>query len=714
VAKRAGRAAADRDLGAAAYRSVLALAGLAGLWLTRRGATATVPAGSDFEAHVARTDFALHLFGQGRMDGWFPTFGSGYRLFAVYGPGLAVASGLLKLVTFGLLGTSRSLALLGALSVAALPAAVATLSRELGSSRLAAAIHGSLALLISFPYGGGLDALYGPGLVPQTLAIPLQVLVLAGLLRIVRTGSWRSVAVTALGIAGLLVLHPISLLILLVMVPGLVFALPRPWLRVGFLRAAAAGGWGALIAAWWLVPAWRTRASRGGVSSWNTPTLPTRLGEIADGRALQPQLLTLLVALSIAMLGGAAIGSSSARRRLAVPATAVVFLVLAHLAVGHRWGPKELYVQFANRGLALAAYLLLLPVAVVAADLLVRHLPERVSVAVIAAVAVALIGFAGPLLMSDRLRIPQVAPPPTPDLAATARTLRHVVPPDGRFLLAEPSPFVPLGTAEPTRWLAVHAHRITAQLYFAEATNHPGAGVLPGRFLQEAQPADALGPLRRAGISHVVVTAPIPSSQLDHQPGYRLTSRHGSLAVYEVEPEASAPVVTDLLQPDDAPIRPIGFHLTARLRAHDAERYRWSTDAPDAITVVAPVASDPGWHATVDGRRVPTSASEEGLVRFRLPAGHHRVDLHFVGSRNDPVGIVLTLVALGGAIFVVRPARRPRGSGGQRSTAALRSMKRSRSSAVSKPTTDHACSTPARRSASMRWFPSSTTSSSSR
>src|SRR5262249_12433899 len=153
---------------------------LAGLWITRHGLATATPAGADVYGHVARTDFALHeLFPHGRLDGWFPGFGGGYRLFTVNGPGLALAVGLVELVTLGAARPARSWALLGALSIAVLPWPVARLSRELGASRLAAALHGILALAVSFYGGGGLAGLYGPGLVAQTIALPLQVVALA-------------------------------------------------------------------------------------------------------------------------------------------------------------------------------------------------------------------------------------------------------------------------------------------------------------------------------------------------------------------------------------------------------------------------------------------------------------------------------------------------------------------------------------------------------
>lgn len=660
------------DITARTFRRFVALLSLAALGMVHRGLTAALPAGTDVEGHVARTEFAFHLLRHGRLDGWFPTFGSGYRLFAVYGPGLTIASGVVRLLTFGLVDTARSLAIVGALSVVLVPWAVAWLSRELGSSRTTAVIAGGLALFVSFPFGGGLAAIYQTGLIPQGLAVSIQVAALAGLLRVARTGSMRAMAGTAALVAGLLLLHPISLLVLLVVGPPLVLvvARPRSWGRV--VRIGATGAWGAAMAGWWLLPAWHTRALRGGVSAWPTPPLPTRLTEIAHGRVLVPQAIAIAAGFALAALAGEAVRSPAARRRLAVPLVAMAYLVVAHLAAGHAWGPLELRIQFANRGLTLMAYLLLLPLAAIVGEPIARR-PERERIALAGAVVVVLAVALAPLLHGPGLDPDQVAPPPSADLAATARSLHRLVPPGGRQLLVDPSPFVDLGTDEAARWLAVASGRSTAHLYFPEATENPAAGFLPGRAISTDTPADSLGRLRRTGITHVVVTTPDPANKLADALGYREVAHHGSLAIYAVEPERDGPDVATLLQPDGDGLRPAGWSLAATLDHWDPERLDWSTRSALPTVVTAAVAGDPAWHLTVDGRAIAADTSGDGLVRFTLPAGVHRVELRFTGSRNDPVGIAISLVALAGATAVLGPSARTRawawarGRGGRRS-----------------------------------------------
>ena len=82
------------------------------------------------------------------------------------------------------------------------------------------------------------------------------------------------------------------------------------------------------------------------------------------------------------------------------------------------------------------------------------------------------------------------------------------------------------------------------------ATRERGAARLPSAVLTRLPPPESLGPLRRAGITHVVVTTPDPGDQLVDQPGYRLLATHGPLAVYLVDPAAGSPPVRELLQPD--------------------------------------------------------------------------------------------------------------------------------------------------------------------
>lgn len=647
------------DVSPAAYRWLLAASVLGGLWLTHKGFLARTPAGTDVMAHVARTDAGLHLLRHGRTDGWFPVFGSGYRLFAVYGPGLTLASAAVRAASLGVVHPARSFAVLGSVSIALLPPAMALLCREVGLTRRAAALAGVLTLFVGASVGGGLAGLYGVGLVPQAVAAPAQLLVLAGIVRTVRTGSVRVAAATALGVGWLLVLHPISLLVLAVVAPGLLLTVPRPWRCRHLALAVGSGAWGAAVAAFWLVPAIRDRGLRGELSAFDTPSLGERASDVLAGDVLYPTFLAVAVAVALAVALGRATRPGAPRRWLAAPLSGLGYVAASHLVEAAGWGPRELWVQLPNRGLVLAGSLLLLPLAVVVADGLSRIGPPwggRVTAALVVGLAAL-----SPVLLSGPLDPRQSAPAPSPDLQAVGRLTKADVDLSSRVLFVEPSPFVPLGTSEPVRWLASASGRNTAQLYFAEATRHPGAGVLPARVLATLSAADALGPIRRAGITHVVVTTPDPARQLDGQLGYRLVETDGPLAVYEVLPDTDAPDVAELLQPDGDAVRPPTARLDARLLAADAESFRWRVDAdpgPGAAStldtvVVAPVAEDPGWQVTVDGRRMPVTASSEGLVRFAVPPGAHDVRLEFTGGRNDVPALAVSAVATLAAVLVI-------------------------------------------------------------
>jgi len=658
-AMQAGGTAATRDCSPRAYRWLLLASFAGGLWLTHRGFLARTPAGADVMAHVIRTDAGMHLLREGRTDGWLPAFGSGYRLYAVYGPGLTLASAAVRVLSLGVVHPARSFAVLGSVSIALLPPTMAVLCRELGLTRRAAVIAGTLTLFVGTAFGGGLAGLYVTGLVPHAVAMPAQLLVLAGVVRIVRTGSMRVVAATALGVGWLLVLHPISLLVAAFFAPGLVLAVRRPWSWTHLAKVVGAGSWGAAVAAFWLVPAIADRALRGELSAFDTPSLVDRIGDVAAGEILYPQVLAAAVVVGLAMALGAATRPGAERRWLAAPLTAVAYLLLGHVAEGAGWAPVELWVQLPNRGLALAGCLLLLPLAVVVDDAIGR-LPASAASRTTAAVVVGL-ALLAPVVLTGPLDPPQSAPAPTPDLQAVARLVKADVALPARHLLVEPSPFVPLGTSEPTRWLASASGRNTAQLYFAEATRHPGAGDLPGHVLRDVSASAALGPLRRAGITHLIATTPTPADQLDGQPGYRLLETDGPLAVYAIEPEPGSPDVGDLLQPDGDALRPDDAVLTAVLEPAPEEAYRWRVgsnlggDEPSALdaVVVAPVAFDPDWEVRIDGAPAPVSASSEGLVRFSVPKGDHDVELRFTGTRNPWLALAISAVATLAALVVL-------------------------------------------------------------
>src|SRR5438105_4014789 len=121
-------------------------------------------------AHLIRADFAVpHLLAHLRPDGWFPRLVLGQQEFLFNGPGLTWLVALLRLATFGTLSTTGALKIIGVAGVAGLPPAVAFLARSYGLSRPAAGLAGVLSLLVSSPYGPGLQGLFRVGLVPNPI-----------------------------------------------------------------------------------------------------------------------------------------------------------------------------------------------------------------------------------------------------------------------------------------------------------------------------------------------------------------------------------------------------------------------------------------------------------------------------------------------------------------------------------------------------------------
>jgi hypothetical protein len=652
------------DISARLYLALRVIAGATGLWITRHGLLTSTPAGADIEGHAGRTDFALHeLFPQGRLDGWFPVLGGGYRLFTVSGPGLAFLAGLVRILSLGTAGTAQAFALLGSLSLAALPWAVALLSRELGATRLAAALHGLLALFVSFYAGGGLAGLYGPGLITQSIALPLQIATLALVIRAMRHGSRRTIGVAAVAVAGLALLHPISILVLALFAP---LGVGREWLGAPvrrLVRGAAVAAWAVALAGVWLVPAMRGRDLQGDATAWAIPPLPTRLGEVMGGDVLFPGPMAWAVAVAASVTLGVAIvsGRPSWWRRLVPFAGAMAFLTVAHLAVGHGLGPYELRVQLPTRGLALAAVLVLQPLAELLGDVAMRLrrglaglrgsaslASSAAPVAIAAALAIAV-----PWQLDGLLDPPQVAAPASPSLRAAAAELREVVPAMGRHLLVVP-PTTQVGTDNPSRWLVAASDTNSAHLYLWEATRESTAGRLAYDLLQTVDPAVALDTLRRAGVTHVVTADAAQASTLDGTDGFAAAWRHGDVAIHEVLPAPGRPAPGDLLQP--ASEEPLELGLAATPVEERPEHLAWTADADadaaDAagastgLAVVAAVNYDPAWRATIDGDPVAVRRSTEGFVQLDLPAGRHRIDLRFTATRPDPLGAGLTLAGL--------------------------------------------------------------------
>lgn len=639
------------DVSRLLFLAIQGIASLTALWITRHGLTTATPAGADIYGHVARTDFALdHLFPQARLDGWFPGLGSGYRLFAVNGPGLALAAGIVRTVLLGTVSTAQSFAILGSLSIAALPWAVAALSRELGATRLAAGVHGLLSLLVSFYAGGGLAGLYGPGLISQSLALPVQVMAIALVIRAMRHGGRRTLAGAAACVAILALLHPISIVVLAVFVP---LAAGHEWFQAParrILRGAMVAAWATALAGFWLIPALRVRELRGEPTAWAIPPLPSRLGEVFRGDVLFPRAVAFAVIGAAILTVGQALRQPAKWRRLRAFGAAALFLTVAHLGVGHDYGPYELVLQLPTRGLALAAILVLQPLAELIADG-VTAVRSHLSVAPL--LAVTALALCVPWQLGGPLDPRQVAQPPSASLDRAATELHELVPPMARHLLVAPGPYSPVGTDEPSRWLAVTSGTNSAHLYFWEATRENAAGVLAADLLSQTPPDGTPSTLRRFGVTHVVTTNGRQAAALEAVGGFQQIWWDGPVTIFAVlaGPDSLSPAA--LLQPEVGTMA--GMSLGATPVLQQPEHLAWDVHTGVAFQAVAAVAFDPAWEATVDGEPADVDRSADGLVRVLVPEGEHRLELRFTGGRPDPFGVTLTVLGL---VVLAAPLRR--------------------------------------------------------
>src|SRR5262249_26251022 len=269
------------------------------IFSTRGAWGALPPHGEDVMAYLVRADFGLpQLVAHGRLDGWFPRFYLGYQEFLFNGPGVTWAMAGVRGVTFGALSNAGALKVVGVLSFAALPAAMAFLARSLGLGRLAAGVAAVLSLLVSSEFGPGLQGLYAVGLVSHQLGAPLFLLALGALLRVPRDPRRRWVLLGAVSLAALAITHLISVMILAVVFPLLAFGLRRePLNRAALTRFALTGLLSAALAAWWLVPAVAHRDLRGPVATWSTPPFGERIDAIVNGQLLfRPYTVWIVVA----------------------------------------------------------------------------------------------------------------------------------------------------------------------------------------------------------------------------------------------------------------------------------------------------------------------------------------------------------------------------------------------------------------------------------
>jgi len=616
------------------------------------------PAGEDVMAHLIRADFGLpHLVAHLRPDGWFPRLVVGQQEFLFNGPGLTWLVALVRAATLGTLSTTGALKVVCVAGVAALPPAAAFLARSYGLSRPAAGLVAVLSLLVSSPYGPGLQGLFRVGLVPNQVGAVLFCLGLGAVVRTLDGRGRRWPVTAALAGAGLLVTHLVSALILTVFVVLTLAAraaggrLPRRGL--GRLAAVAAGTAG--LAAFWLVPMVAHRDLHGVYTGWSTPPLGTRLLDLAAGRVLWPAGFAVLVvagwvrqvALAVTAgpagrLGGGSAGSDAADADAdaadAAAARALVWVVVPALylplAYGllHLFGPGDVTLQLPNRGLGYVGLMATFAVAAPLAELAGRFGGAgRAGAVVLAGAAV--------LALAPGRGLPGQLPEPKAPLRAAAGALRALVPPGARFATERdfPAEIARTGVVHPETWLARVSGRNSLNGYNLETVSTPDAAFEPD-LLQSDDPGVSADRLARLGVSHVVATDDGVLVRLATSGRFRPVWHDPPVSILAVEPRDGAPPPASLAA-SPAP-------LSAFLTDTRAEHLGLALHTDRAAPVTVAVAWSPKWHARLDGRPVRLGRTGDGLIAAAVPPGDHALGLTYRADGWDRLGLAVTALTL--------------------------------------------------------------------
>ncbi|MGH8999561.1 MAG: hypothetical protein ACRDY7_09235 [Acidimicrobiia bacterium] len=615
------------------------------LWLTLPVLGSRPPAGEDTWAHLVRADFGIsELVAEGRLDGWFWRFALGHQEFLFNGPGLVWAMAAVRAVTFGALSNPGALKVVAVASFAAVPLAMWFLARSFGLRQRAAGLVAVLSLLVSGPYGPGLDGTFRVGLASHQLGAVFFLVALGAGLRMVRAPAARWIAVASVSLAALLVTHLISVLILAVMAAltavGLTCAGRLSWPAA--VRLAVAGIGAAGVAGFWLVPAVAHRDLRGFVTTWGTPPITERLRRIAEGDYLLPAGLALV-------LGAAAVWgvvSRRHRRRLWVPALlAPAYLLVAHGSL-ELLGGNEVTLQLANRGLGYAGLVALLPLAAVVSAWL-RRAGTRGHLVGLAAAAVAVVAFAPGRGAAGEM------PEPAPEMLKASAQLARLVPDGARFATQRnfPGEVHRTGVVHPELWLAWASGRNSLNGFNLESSSTPRAALEPAR-LDDRSPVASSRALARLGVTHVVTTGTKLATELAASGHFRLTWRAPPLAILAVLPRPGFPDPASqvhTLVPADA---------TLVDATPERMRLRVSTERP--LTATVALAWSPKWHATVDGEPAALEHTGDGLVRLELGGGEHDIVLEYRSDGWDRAGPALTGLSVAAGLAWWGARRRPR------------------------------------------------------
>jgi len=602
-------------------------------------------------SHLVRADFGIaHLVAHGRLDGWFPRFFLGHQEFLFNGPGLTWLMALVRAVCLGALSNTGALKVVGIAAFVAIPPAVCFLARSYGLSREAAGLAAVFSLLVSSPFGPGLQGLYGIGLVPHQVGAVFFCLALGSFVRLLTgadTGRHRRYQVlAAVSTAGLLVTHVISVLVLATVVAiTLVLAAASGRLRrAGAARLIVAGLGAAGLAGFWLVPFLAHHDLSGALTTWATPPLGSRLADILTGRVLLPQGVAVVIAAGWLW---------ALRRRREWPdvllwaVTPLAYLLVAH---GAMWaiGGNDLTLQLPNRGLGYAGLLGILSLGVLGASLSRRLGAPGHLLAV--ALAVLVVGITAPGKYAARQ-----LPEPIPEMRAAAAELARLVPDGARFATERDFPWEieRTGAIHPEIWLARASGRDSLNGFNPESSSTPEAAFEPDR-LQDQAPSVSADHLARLGVTHVVATTDALADRLASSGRFTPVWQAHPLSILAVEPLPGYPPPASLVGAD------AGTGVSARLVRAGAEHLGIDVGATLPATISVALAWSPKWHGHLDDSPIALERTDEGLVRVEVPSGPHRLALEYRADGWDRLGLAITALTLLAGLAIIRRGRYPR------------------------------------------------------
>jgi hypothetical protein len=614
-------------------------------------------AGKDVMFQLVRADFGLsHLLFHGRLDGWFPRFFLGHQEFLVYGPGLTWTVGVVRVLTLGTLSTAGAMKVVSLASFAGFPLAVAFVARSYGLRRNAAGFAALLSLLVSTPYGLGLQGLFQSGLIAHQVGAIFWALALGSFLHIPRDRRARWIVLGAASLGALALTHDISLGTLAIVYATSIacLALRSRISWSGVQRVAGAAALGAALIGFWVIPFLAHRDLQGNFTTWATPNLGTRLHDIIAGGVLFPPFVGIVVV--AAWLWGWRGLRTGGPYALAVLVAPAAFLVTSHTLVA-LWPHNVVIAQLANRGLGFAGVLATFPLAQLLGDATARCIARARNAELVTVVAVAGVAALVVLALSPWFGIPAQIDDPKPQTRAAARVLARVVPDGARFAFDNdhvginvdvPAEAHRLGVIHPDTWLARASGRNLLDGEGIESSVVKRGIKVPDE-VDATSPVHFADELAALGVTDYVATHADIAARLSASPRFHVVWRGAPITILGVTSRAGQPAPASQL----STTQPATARLTDAGPEHLAIRY----DAAATTTAHLAVAWSSKWHAAVDGRAVTlhrspsTDAPADNVLTLTLPAGAHTLRLDYRSDGWDHLGIAVSLATLVG-VFV--------------------------------------------------------------